>query len=319
MPLSEQSIIDFLKRTAAVGPAVEVGIGHDAAVVRSPAGEGLVLKSDQTIEEVHFVRREQPLELVGRKALARVLSDLGAIGARPIACLCSLALPDDVTESDVHALLGGLLELAKRDSVSLVGGDLSRSPKGIVVDVSALGFLEGRAPMLRSGAKAGDLLVVTGPLGGSREGWHLSFEPRWRLGMALAASGAVHAALDVSDGLARDVHHLCRESQVGARIELGSLPLRELAGGRRATIEQALQDGEDFELLLAVAPDRLAGLSKFDRHRKELRLPEETSLSLLALTAIGQVTAASAGVVAVDAKGNVTALPPGGYQHQLGA
>lgn len=307
MPLSEQSIIEFLKRAAAAGPAVEVGIGHDAAVVRSPQGEGLVLKSDQTIEEVHFVRREQPLELVGRKALARVLSDLGAIGARPVACLCSLALPDDVTEADVHALLGGLLELAKRDSVSLVGGDLSRSPRGIVVDVSALGFLDGRAPMLRSGARAGDLLVVTGPLGGSREGWHLRFEPRWREGIALASSGAVHAAIDLSDGLARDLHHVCKASKVGARVELAALPLRRLAGGRRATVEQALQDGEDFELLMAIAADRLEEVA---------RLPALASISL---TRIGRFTDAKDGVAAADAKGNVTALPPGGYQHQLGA
>ena len=307
MPFPEQSIIDFLKRAAPKGPAVEVGIGHDAAVVRSPKGEGLVLKSDQTVEDVHFARHEQPFELVGRKALARVLSDLGAIGARPIACLCSLALPDDVKESDVQALLGGLLELAKRDSVSLVGGDLSRSPRGIVVDVSALGFLEGRRPMLRDGAKPGDLLVVTGPLGGSREGWHLRFEPRWREGIALAASGAVHASIDLSDGLARDLHHVCRASGTGARVELAALPLRKLAVGRVATAAQALQDGEDFELLLAVEPDRVAELA---------RLPE---LASVALTRIGSITVASAGVVAVDAKGNVTALPPGGYQHQLGA
>lgn len=316
MPFPEQSIIDFLKRAAPKGPAVEVGIGHDAAVVRSPQGEGLVLKSDQTVEDVHFARHEQPLDLVGRKALARVLSDLGAIGARPIACLCSLALPDDVKEGEVHALLGGLLELAKRDSVSLVGGDLSRSPRGIVIDVSALGFLEGRKPMLRSGAKPGDLLFVTGPLGGSREGWHLRFEPRWREGIFLAASGAVNAAIDLSDGLARDLHHLCRESDVGARVDLATLPLRKLASSRSATVEQALQDGEDFELLLAVDPDRITRLADFHRLRTRSGRDDVASSPL---TAIGKVTEASAGVVAVDAKGNVTVLPPGGYQHQLGA
>jgi thiamine-monophosphate kinase len=307
MPLSEQSIIEFLTRAAAAGPAVEVGIGHDAAVVRSPSGDGLVLKCDQTLEEVHFKRGEQPFELVGRKALARVLSDLGAVGARPIACLCSLALPADVDEGDVQALFRGLLELAQRDGVSLVGGDLSRSPCGVVVDVSALGFLEGRKPMLRNGATVGDLLVVTGPLGGSREGWHLRFEPRWREGVALAASGAVHAAIDLSDGLARDLHHVARSSRVGARVELATLPLRTLAGGRSATVEQALQDGEDFELLLALAPER------FD---EVARLP---GLAQVKLSRIGVVTPAGAGVVVAAADGSVTALPAGGYQHQLGA
>ena len=307
MAFQEQSIVEYLLRAAARGPAVEVGIGHDAAVVRSPKGDGLVLKCDQTIEDVHFVRSEQPLGLVGRKALARVLSDLGAVGARPVACLCALALPDGVTEADVRALFDGMLELARRDGVSLVGGDLSRTRGGIALDVSALGFLEGRRALLREGAQPGDVLAVTGPLGGSREGWHLRFEPRWREGIALAESGAVHAAIDLSDGLARDLHHVCRASKVGARVELARLPLRALAGGKAETVAQALHDGEDFELLLALAPDRFEEVAQ---------LP---ALASVHVTRIGVVTAAEAGVQAVDAAGNVTDLPPGGYQHRFGA
>lgn len=307
MAFSEQSIIEYLTRAAARGPAVEVGIGHDAAVVRSPKGDGLVLKCDQTIEGVHFVRAEQRLDRVGRKALARVLSDLGAVGARPIACLCSLALPGDVDEGEVRELFDGMLALAQRDGVSLVGGDLSRSPGGIALDVSALGFLEGRRALLRDGARPGDVLAVTGPLGGSREGWHLSFEPRWREGIVLAGSGAVHAAIDLSDGLARDLHHVCRASRAGARVELAALPLRRLAGGRAATVAQALHDGEDFELLLAIAPERFEELS---------RAP---GLAAVKLTRIGVVTEASAGVKAADATGGVTDLPIGGYEHRFGA
>jgi thiamine-monophosphate kinase len=307
MAFSEQSIIDHLMRAAAYGPAVLTGIGHDAAVVRSPKGDGLVLKSDQTVEDVHFRRGEQGFDLVGRKALARVLSDLGAVGARPVACLCSLALPPEAGEEEVHALLDGLLELARRDGVSLVGGDLSRTRGAIVVDVSALGFLEGRRAMLRDGARAGDVLAVTGPLGGSREGWHLRFEPRWREGIALAESGAVHASIDLSDGLARDLHHVCRASRVGARVELGALPLRPLAGGRTATVAQALHDGEDFELLLAITPERFEELAK------------APALAAHGLAQVGVVTAAAAGVKAVDPSGGVTDLPIGGYQHRFGA
>jgi thiamine-monophosphate kinase len=307
MAFSEQSIIEHLLRVAPRGPAVEVGIGHDAAVVRSPKGDGLVLKCDQTIEDVHFVRSEQPLGLVGRKALARVLSDLGAVGARPVACLCALAIPENVSEPEVRALFDGMLALAQRDGVSLVGGDLSRTHGGIALDVSALGFLEGRSAMLRAGAQPGDVLAVTGPLGGSREGWHLRFEPRWREGIALAESGAVHAAIDLSDGLARDLHHVCRASRVGARVELATLPLRPLADGRSASVGQALQDGEDFELLLAIAPRRFEEVA---------RLP---ALASVRVTRIGVVTAAEAGIKAVDATGNVTDLPLGGYQHRFGA
>ncbi len=306
MALSERSLIAWLESRAARGPEVIVGIGHDAAVVRSPAGDGLVLKSDQTIEEVHFLRGEQPWEQVGRKALARVLSDIGAVGGRPVAALCSLALPADVGEADVHALFEGLLALAQPHGVSLVGGDLSRSPRGVAIDVAGLGYMEGRAPLRRDGARPGDLLVVSGPLGGSRARHHHAFEPRWRLGVALAASGAVTSCIDLSDGLARDLHHVAAASKVGARVELASLPLRPLDGGARATVAQALHDGEDYELLFTVAPDRWRALAA------------TRELAALPQTVIGAITAARDGVVAVAADGRSEPLPSGGFEHRLG-
>jgi len=307
MPFSERSLLDWLRARAPGGPHVVVGIGHDAAVVRAPGGDGLVLKSDQTIEEVHFARGEAPPGLVGRKALARVLSDLGAIGARPAAFLCSAALPDDLDEPSARALFDGLLALAAQCGACLVGGDLARSPRGIALDVAALGFLEGRAPMLRSGARVGDALVVTGPLGGSRAGHHLRFEPRWREGIALAASGRVHAAIDLSDGLARDLHEVARASGVGARIETAALPRRELPGGGRATVHQALHDGEDYELLLAVDPAEVDALAA---------LP---ALAAIELVRIGATVAPGEGVVRIDERGSASPLPPGGFEHRFGA
>ncbi|MBM3972664.1 MAG: thiamine-phosphate kinase [Planctomycetes bacterium] len=307
MPYSEAFLVDFLRRRAARGPEVAVGIGHDAAVVRSPCGDGLVLKSDQTIEDVHFTRGEAPWELFGRKAVARVLSDLGAIGARPVACLCSLALPDDVDEAAARAILTGVMELADGAPTSLVGGDLSRSPRGVVIDVSALGFLEGRAPMLRAGARPGDALVVTGPLGRSRDGHHLRFTPRWREGVALAASGLVRACIDLSDGLGRDAHHLAAASNIGVRLEARALPRRRGADGVLATVAQALHDGEDFELLFAVAPSDLP------------RLRALPGLADVELAEIGACTAATSGVVLAREDGAVEALPPGGFQHHLGS
>lgn len=306
MPFSEASLVDFLRRRAARGPEVAVGIGHDAAVVRSPHGDGLVLKSDQTIEDVHFTRGEAPWELFGRKAVARVLSDLGAVGARPVACLCSLALPDDVDEAMARAILAGVMELADGAPASLVGGDLARSPRGVVIDVSALGFLESRAPMLRAGARIGDALVVTGPLGCSRDGHHLRFTPRWREGMALAESGLVRACIDLSDGLGRDVHHLAAASGVGVRLDASALPRRRGADGAPATVAQALHDGEDFELLFAVAATDLP------------RLRALPALRDVTLAEIGVCTPATDGVVLAREDGAVEALPPGGYQHRFG-
>ena len=307
MALTERSLVAWLESRAPRGPEVAVGIGHDAAVVRSPAGEGLVLKSDQTIEGVHFLRGEQPWEQVGRKALARVLSDVGAVGGRPVAALCSLALPADVGETEVHALFEGLLALAQPHGVSLVGGDLSRSPRGVAIDVAGLGFMEGRTPLRRDGARPGDLVVVSGPLGGSRAGHHHAFEPRWRLGIALAASGAVTSSIDLSDGLARDLRQIAAASRVGARVELARLPLRPLDGGARATVAQALHDGEDYELLFTVAPDRWRALAS---------LPE---LAALPHAVLGSITSEREGIVAVSADGRVGPLPAGGFEHALGA
>jgi thiamine-monophosphate kinase len=306
MAFSEASLVEFVRARAARGGDVVVGIGHDAAVVRSPHGDGLVLKSDQTIEDVHFTRGEAPWDLFGRKALARVLSDLGAVGARPVACLCSLALPDDVDEAAARAILDGVMALADGAPTSLVGGDLSRSPRGVVIDISALGFLEGRAPMLRSGARPGDALVVTGPLGRSRDGHHLRFTPRWREGVALAASGLAHACIDLSDGLGRDVHHLAGASGVGARIDAPSLPRRRGADGRPATVAEALHDGEDFELLFAAAPADLPRLRA---------LPEFADVTL---AQVGVCTEATAGVVLTREDGAIEPLAPGGYQHRFG-
>lgn len=306
MGFSESSLIAFLKANAVQHASVAVGIGHDAAVVRSPAGDGLVLKSDQTIEGVHFRRDEAPIGRFGRKALARVLSDLGAVGSRPIACLCSAALPDDLGEPAAQDLFRGLLDLAHAEGVSLVGGDLSRSPAGIVLDVAGLGFLEGRTAMLRAGARVGDALAVTGPLGGSRHGHHLRFQPRWREGVLLAASGLVHACIDLSDGLARDLHHIASASQVGARLEMASLPRRRLPDGSLATTTQALHDGEDFELLFAAPPAALATLAA------------DARLGGVTLTRIGTVTRATDGVAIVDAGGTATPLPIGGFEHRFG-
>lgn len=307
MPLTERELLAWLAPRAAQGREVALGIGHDAAVVTSPHGDGLVLKSDQTLEEVHFRRGEQGFEWVGRKALARVLSDIGAVGGRPVAALCSLAVPADLPEADVKALFDGLLRLAAEHEVSLVGGDLARSPRGVLIDIAGLGFMEGRAPLRRDGARPGDLLVVTGPLGGSRARHHLAFEPRWRAGVALAASGAVHACIDLSDGLARDLHQVAAASRVGARIELEALPRRRGDDGAPATIEQALHDGEDYELLFALPAAAWS----------ELR--GAPALAALACAVVGRVEAEGAGLTTIDGAGRSAPLARGGYEHTLGA
>lgn len=278
-------------------PGVVLGVGDDGAVL-DPGHRGpLVLATDQTLEDVHFTVGPASWRQVGRKALARNLSDLAAMGARPWVALLSVAWPGQHPDEGLRELFQGLLEHGAENETALVGGDLSRSPSSVCVTVTVAGLLEGRTPLTRGGASVGDELFVTGALGASGTGHHLTFTPRWREGLALAQSGVVHAALDLSDGLARDLPRMTSVSAVGARIDGRRLPRR--AG---ANLDQCLHDGEDFELLFAAAPGTEDILVR--------------ALAPLAVTRIGVCTEGP--LEMLDEEGAVTRWPEGGYEHTLG-
>lgn len=252
MSRSERELLRWLAARVGAAPDVLVGMGDDGAVIQ--AGNGpLVVAQDQTLEGVHFLRAEVPWEGVGHKALARNLSDLAAMGARPWLALVSLAVPDGMSDADVKAVFRGLLRCAEQNETHVVGGDLSRSPAGLLLDVNVIGRLHGQEPLLRSGGQEGDELWVTGVLGGSRGGHHFQFQPRWREAQALRAGGPVHAAIDLSDGLGIDLVRLAEASGRGFDVDLSQVPRRITEDGP-VGIEAALGDGEDFELLLALAP-----------------------------------------------------------------
>ncbi len=254
MSFSEVDLVRWLKERSGSDASVLVGIGDDGAVL-DPAGRGpLVFACDQTVEGVHFERGEASWKEVGHKALARNLSDLAAMAARPWVALCSLSLPGDVTIENCRQLFAGILETAARESTLLVGGDLCRVPSRVAIDIAVIGALEGRRPLLRSAARAGDEILVTGELGASRQHHHLRFTPRWREAIALAATDRVHACIDLSDGLSIDLQRMAESSGVDACVQASSLPLRGTRAGVPCSITQALHDGEDFELLLAAAP-----------------------------------------------------------------
>ena len=298
----EREILDWLKQRLPVGGGVAVGVGDDAAVL-TPGDRGdLVTACDQVVEAVHF-DADTPPALIGRKALGRNLSDLAAMGARPWVALAAVAWPDRRPTDELKQMFEGLMDCARENETQLVGGDLGRSPVGARVDVTVIGCLEGRRPLLRTGARVGDDLVVSGALGGSREGHHLTFTPRWREGILLAETGAVHAAIDISDGLALDLGRLLEANGLGARVEATALPRRTLAADRTASVEAALEDGEDFELLLAVAPEAWP------------RLNEHPSLAALPFTRIGRVTEGER--LLAHADGRVTPLADGGYEHRF--
>jgi thiamine-monophosphate kinase len=265
-----------LIRAAAGGPArgVEVGIGDDAAVL---AG-GLVVSADMLVEDVHFRRSALDARAIGHRAAAANLSDLAAMGARPLCLLASFGLPGEAGEA------GELAAGVAAHGVPLVGGDLTRA-RELIVSIAAIGA--ARRPVLRSGGRAGDLLAVTGALGGqAASGYTAPPTPRLAEGVALAA--VAHAMIDVSDGLATDVERLAEASGTGARVELGRLPCAPGAGWR-----EAAAGGEDFELLVALPRDALG------------RAP-------VPLTVVGELTA-EPGVVLLDPGGEPVELH--GFDH----
>ncbi len=275
-------------------PGLRRAIGDDAAVLRQTTGRQTLITTDLLVEDIDFVRTASPPELLGHKALAISLSDIAAMGARPRWALSSIGVPQEVWDKEfVTRFYQGLFSLGDRYDVRLVGGDISRTPEKIVIDSIVLGECAGEQEVARAGAAPGDLLFVTGSLGGSAAGlrllqrggrigaehqddpeWelvqelllrHLRPEPRVGWGLVLGEQHLATAMIDISDGLSSDLHHLCHESRVGAIIDVKRLPLdsrvTELCGRRALDpLLLALNGGEDFELLFTVAPANVSHL-----------------------------------------------------------
>jgi thiamine-monophosphate kinase len=235
--MRETELIEKIRRLAGPSPLVR-GIGDDCAILRPRANEDLVFTSDFTLEDRHFTLKTHTAADIGHLALARSLSDIAAMGAEPVFCLVSLAMPLNFA---VESFFKSLLALAKKYKVSLAGGDLARFEK-VSADVICCGRVPRGKAMLRSAAKPGDLLYVTGKLGKPAH----RPEPRIAAGLELRRVG-VKAAMDISDGLSLDLARLCRESNTGA--EISSVPI-----ARGASLEQALHRGEDYELLFTAPP-----------------------------------------------------------------
>lgn len=302
-PRDEDAWIGAIARRFPAAGRVRVGIGHDAAVVRFD-GHDVVLKTDTVIDGVDFHLARCGPEAAARKALAVTVSDLAAMAASPRACVVSAVLPVGTSFATFDALSRGLARAARRFGCAVVGGDTSVAPGPLVLTVSAVGEPGPWGILTRAGARPGDLLSVTGRLGGSILGRHLTFRPRVREAQVLARLGVPRAMMDLSDGLSTDLRRLCAQSGCGAEIDAGRVPVHRdavRAGGPRSPLEHALRDGEDFELLLAHRP--LAA-----RTRAALRRAR------VSLVPVGRVVPASAGITLVT-NGIVSALRPGGYDH----
>ena len=284
MPLLEKALIARIRRQARAGNHVLTGIGDDCAVLQLPRGHEALVTTDFTLEGIHFRRNWHPPESVGHRCLTRGLSDIAAMGGEPIAAFLSLALPGDLPQKWVDDFMRGLLTLAKKFEVSLAGGDTAQSPDGILADIVVLGSVPRAKAILRSGARPGDRIYVSGKLGGSAATLgrmrgkpksklnpadlqaHFFPEPRLWLGRALREKRLASAMIDISDGLSTDLAHICEESRVGAEIEEASIP-RAAIGKPAQEVDLcfALHGGEDYELLFAVpegrrVPARIAGV-----------------------------------------------------------
>lgn len=255
--MSERDFIRWVQRQVRRSKDVLVDIGHDAAVVRG--SRHVLLKVDNLIEGLHFSPRTPP-RWIGHKAMARPLSDIAAMAGTPRFAMIAWAMPRRAAKI-IKPVFTGLRKTGERYGVRIVGGDLSVYDGPFVISVSIFGE-PGPRTFTRRGARPGDLICVTGPLGGSIVRKHLTFQPRFKEARALARSGGLHAMMDISDGLLIDLDRMCEASGVGATLVEGLVPVAPDAHrvDRRPAIEHALSDGEDYELLAAVTERVAHGL-----------------------------------------------------------
>lgn len=328
--MNEDDLLERLRRRLGrPASGVVVGVGDDAAVLEPTPGARLLATCDIQVEGVHFRRPPFTFRQVGRRTAAVNFSDIAAMGGIPRFALLSAALPDSVTLDDADELVAGFAERCAEFGVGWVGGNLSRSPAGLVADAMVLGEVSPGCVLTRAGARPGDRLFVTGVLGASAAGRavlerfgrsfpdrfqaltlaHRDPQPRVGAGKVLAQSGAVTAMIDLSDGLAADLSRICRASRVGAVVEWNRLPhppeLDEVAAltGQDPT-ELVISGGEDYELLVAVKPEVSADAVQSWERQAEVRLTE-----------IGVVTPSPAGLQWVDPKGVTRPLQLRGWDH----
>jgi thiamine-monophosphate kinase len=319
-------------------PSIIRGIGDDAAVIASQAGQWTVLTTDLLTEGIHFDLRTATMDDIGFRAAAANLSDIAAMGATPQYLLVSLAIPRTGASRHVHRLYRGMMAACRPHDVRLIGGDTSASDGGWFLSLTLTGTVPPRKALFRSGAQVGDGLYVTGTIGDSLAGLRLLNEPQPRAsrrprtasfatrhrqfligrhlrptarieeGQWLSAHRFATSAIDISDGLSGDLRHICEESHVGVELDLGALPLspacRAYAAARKLDpVELALTGGEDYELLFTASP------------RQRLRLEQSAGERGFSLTCIGEIHPHRFGIQALSPLGRRHRLANHSYEH----
>jgi thiamine-monophosphate kinase len=308
--VKEFELIEKLIRSLPSNPSVVTGAGDDCAVLDlGIPGRQVLFKTDAVVEGIHFTSTTPP-EKVGRKALARCLSDIAAMAGTPGSALVTIALANNFEAGYVEAVYAGMTALAQQHGVAIVGGETTTNPDRVLISVALLGSVPRGKAVLRSGARAGDAIFVTGELGGSLLAKHLDFEPRLVEARWLAEHFSIHAMLDVSDGLAGDLRHLLKASSVGAEVLAASIPISRAAkrasraeSSAKPPLLAALTDGEDFELLFSVS----------SRDAVPLLDAWKTQFPKVPLTCIGKITPGE-GIILRDKLG-ARPLTAYGYEH----
>jgi len=298
----ELQLVEWLRGRQTHHPSVILGIGDDMAVLRT-TGDRILVSSDMLLDGVHFDTHRHPLNAIGRKVIACSLSDCAAMAVRPLSATVSVALPESMSVSEAEELHAGMFSMAEEFQLAVAGGDTNRWPHPLAIDVAVTAIpYPGVEPVRRGGAKPGDGLYVTGRLGGSLFGHHLAFHPRVREAESLSRrlGQRLHAMIDISDGLSLDLWRLCIASRVGAELnerELHRVISEDARGSAvssgRTPLEHALNDGEDFELLMAIEGEAL--------------------VEGVPLFRIGRIT--ESGLTMIRDGGIIESLEPRGYVH----
>ena len=328
--IGEVQLIKRLTEDVSLDPELVVtGIGDDAAAIKHPGDKLQLITKDILVEGIHFLREGISPWQLGRKSLAVNISDIAAMGGVPRHLLTAVAVPSDTECGLVKEIYRGIKGLCREHSINLIGGDTVRSPQGITISITLLGEVEPEQLLLRSGAREGHLLSVTGCLGASAAGLELllqgcSFQQEWeeevlkshleppvrlKESRMLSESGAVTSMIDLSDGLQKDIGEICQASEVGARIFADKLPISDAT--RKACrylkiheVSLAFIGGEDYELLFSFPPERLSWMKDlWQRERGEN------------LEVIGTIVSKEEGLKIVDSRGGEITLSRKGFVH----
>jgi thiamine-monophosphate kinase len=307
MSLSEDEMTEwFARRSELSGVDFPIGIGDDMAQIRLAEGVSVLVTTDILLDGVHFDLTKARLEQVGYKAMAVSLSDCAAMATVPVGAVVSVALPRGFGEAQLKRLHAGITGAGDKYDCGLVGGDITswKDKEPLAISVAMLSRRGGSEPIRRSGAKVGDIICVTGELGGATLSKHLEFEPRVRESLRIVQMVTVHSMIDISDGLSSDLNRICRQSGVGALVEAERIPVSAAARESGNALASALHEGEDFELLFTLCEEDC---------EKLLSVWNEAA----AITRVGAIT--DSGKMQIKkAEGQIEDLRAQGYDHLQG-